>query len=185
MKRKLQILGAALALCAGTAHAAPKNGFSVNGGLISSSTTVTITGPILNGLTGSYTSSGFSLGIDYQFALNDSLSLNPFLMTSGEAVSGLGSNVSAGHGILGLQLRYWVGDAFFGAHIGSYSEVLKNNNLNLQTSATGGGGGLVAGWENPNGGLYVLGQVDSARLNYAYTNTKLKEVRLSVGYRWK
>lgn len=186
MKRKpLILLGTALlALCAGTAQAAPKNGFSVNGGLINSSTSVTVTGPFLTGLTGSYKSSGISLGLDYQFALTESLSLNPFLMTSGESVSNV-NNVSSNHGILGLQLRYWIGDAFVGAHIGSYSEMLKFGNTGISTSASGGGAGLVAGWENPAGGLYVMGQLDSAKLNVTNTDTKLSGVRLSVGYRWK
>ncbi len=186
MKHKSPVLGAALALalCAGTVHAEPKNGFSVNGGLISSSTNVTITSGFFNGLTGSYSSSGLSLGLDYQFTLTESLSLNPFLMTSGESVS-QANNVSASHGILGVQLRYWIGDAFIGAHLASYSEVLKYNNLGISTNASGGGAGLAAGWENPNGGLYVLAQFDSAKLNYTNTNTKFADVRLSVGYRWK
>ncbi len=187
MKHKSPILGAALALalCAGAAHADPKNGISVNGGLVSSSTTTTVTAGLFRGLAYSYTGSGLSLGVDYQFALNEHLSFNPFLMTSGEGISGIGNNVSGNHGILGLQLRYWLGDAFFGGHLGSYSETLTNYNFNLSTRASGGGAGLVAGWENPNGGLYVLAQFDSAKLNYTNTDTKLKDVRLSVGYRWK
>lgn len=189
MKHKSQLLGAALtlALCAGAAHAAPKNGFSVNGGVISSSVTTTIvgTGSALDGLSYSYNGSGLSLGVDYQFVLNDNLTLNPFLMLSGESISGLGNNITGNHSILGLQLRYWIGDAFIGGHIGSYSETVTNNNYNLSTSASGGGGGVVAGWENPNGGLYFMGQLDSAKLNYNYTDTRLTDVRLSVGYRWK
>lgn len=145
---------------------------------------MTVTGPFLNGLTGSYSSSGLSLGLDYQFALTDSLSLNPFLMTSGESVSNV-NNVTATHGILGLQLRYWIGDAFVGGHLASYSETLKFGNTGISANASGGGAGLVAGWENPNGGLYVLGQLDSAKLGYANTDTKFNDVRLSVGYRWK
>ncbi len=187
MKYKSHILGAALALalCAGTAHADPKNGFSVNGGLVSSSMNGTFTTGFLTGLPVTYTSSGISLGLDYQIALNDNFSLNPFLMTSGEGTTGLGNNVGANHGILGLQLRYWVGDAFLGAHIGHYSETLNYNNIGISTNASGGGVGLVAGWENPAGGLYVMGQLDSATINYANANTKLGAFRLSVGYRWK
>jgi hypothetical protein len=188
---KSQLLGAALglALCAGAAQAAPESGFSVNGGLISSSVTTTIvgTGTFLDGTSYSYSGSGLSLGLDYQIALNHSLSLNPFLMLSGETISGLGNNITGNHDILGLQLRYWIGDAFVGGHIGSYSETVtaNGNNVSLSTHASGPGGGLVAGWENPNGGIYVMGQLDSAKLNYSYTDTRLTDVRLSVGYRWK
>ncbi len=178
MKRNSLILGTALlALCAGTAQAAPKNGFSVNGGLVNST--------MNTNLFGFYVSGGISLGLDYQIALSENFSLNPFLMTSGEGVSGLGNNVSANHGILGLQLRYWVGNAFFGAHIGHYSETLNYNNIGISTNASGGGAGLVAGWENPDGGLYVMGQVDSATINYSNANTTLGAFRFSVGYRWK
>ncbi|HKB60147.1 MAG TPA: hypothetical protein VKC56_08905 [Gallionellaceae bacterium] len=189
MKRKLQLLGAVLtlALCAGAADAAPKNGFSVNGGLISSSVTTTIvgTGTALDGVSYSYNGSGLSVGFDYQFALNDNLTLNPFVMLSGENISGLGNNITGNHSILGLQLRYWIGDVFIGGHIGGYSETVTNNNYNLSTNASGPGGGLVAGWENPNGGIYMMGQLDSAKLNYGYTDTRLTDVRLSVGDRWK
>jgi hypothetical protein len=188
MKRNSQLLGAALALavCAGTAHAAPENGFSVNGGLVASGTAVTITGGVFKGVAYSYSGSGLSLGVDYQFALGQHFSLNPFLMSSGEAISGLGNSVSGGHGIVGLQGRFWFGSGgFIGAHIGSYSETVTFNKYNISTNASGPGGGLVAGWENPAGGIYVLGQVDSAKLNYVNTDTKYADVRLSVGYRWK
>lgn len=186
MKRKSLILLATLALSTGTAYASPRDGFSVNAGLISSSTSTTITSGFFNGLSYSYSGSGLSLGVDYQIALSNHFSLNPFLMTSGEAVSGLGSNISGGHGILGLQARFWFAQGIFaGGHIGSYSEVLNDNNYNLQTTASGPGVGLIAGWEDPNSGLYVFGQVDSAKLNYADTDTKLTDIRLSIGYRWK
>lgn len=188
MKYKSQVLGASLvlALCAGTAYAGPQNGFSINGGLISSNTSTTVTGGFFNGLSYSYSGAGLSLGIDYQFALGNNFSLNPFLMTSGETISGLGSNIVGGHAILGLQARLWLSEAMFvGGHIGSYSETLSNPNMNLQTSASGPGAGLVVGWENPYTGVYVMGQVDSATLNYAGTDTKLTDARLSIGYRWK
>lgn len=166
---------ALLALSTGAAAASPQNGFSLNAGLASHSRDC-------GGCAGSSTS-GLSIGLDYQFALSDKFSVNPFLMSSGESSSNL-PGVGVGHGILGVQLRYWAGDAFFGGHIGSYSEVLTDGMVSL--SGSGGGAGLVAGWENPNGGMYMMGQVDSATAKYSgLTDIKFSALRLSIGYRWK
>jgi len=139
-----------------------------------------------NGSTYSYSSAGLSLGLDYQFAVSSNFSISPFLLTSGESTNI--SNVTANHGVVGVQFRYWVGDAFFGGQIGGYSQVLTftSGSLSVSGSGSGGGAGLVAGWENPDGGLYVMGQVDSAKIKYSTPGqTKMNAFRLSVGYRWK
>jgi hypothetical protein len=163
-------------LLTGTAVAEPKNGFGLNAGLVSHNMEDQCAS------CGSYSSSGLSLGLDYQFALSDRFSISPFLMTSGESTNV--SGVTAGHGILGVQLRYWAGDWFFGGHLGRYSEVLSGGGVSL--SGSGGGAGLVAGWEKPDGGLYAMGQVDSATVKWSgFADTKLSAFRLSVGYRWK
>lgn len=161
------------ALVTGTAVAEPKNGFGLNAGLASHNRDC-------GGCAGSSTS-GLSLGLDYQFALSDKWSISPFLMSSGESSSNATGTV--GHGILGGQLRYWAGDMFFGGHLGSYSEVITVSGVSV--SGTGGGAGLVAGWEKPDGGLYVMGQVDSTTIKYTYSDIKLSAFRLSAGYRWK
>jgi hypothetical protein len=184
MKLKAVLFSATalLAMHAGTAHADAKNGFSINGGLASHSMSATM---IPSGTPYSYTSSGLSLGLDYQFALSPEFSLSPFLMSSGESTSGaLVSGTTAGHGILGLQLRYWAGDVFVGGHLARYSEVLSNPNI-ASVSANGNGWGLVAGWEQPDGGLYVMGQLDWAKVQYVDANVNLTGFRASVGYRWK
>jgi hypothetical protein len=178
MKIRYLLISTAMlfALLTGTAVAEPKNGFGLNAGLASHSMQDQC------GSCASYSSTGVSLGLDYQFALSDKFSINPFLMTSGESASV--SGVTAGHGILGVQLRYWVGDMFFGGHLGSYSEVLSGGGISL--SGSGGGAGLVAGWEKPNGGLYYMGQLDSATVKWSgFVDTKLSGFRLSAGYRWK
>ena len=184
MQRTHQILGAALlALGAGAAHADPQSGFGLDAGIanhsVSGNTTIAPVTPL------SYNSSGLSLGLDYQFALSNDFSFNPFLMTSAESAGGLPAGVNAGHGILGLQLRFWSGDLFFGGHLAHYTESLHNSNTRVTTSGNGGGIGLVMGWESPQGGLFVLGQVDSARINYVDANVRLRAIRLSGGYRWK
>ncbi len=175
MKTTSLLFSAAIlfALQTGTAVAGPKNGFGLNAGLTSHTMDC-------NCLPDS--SSGLSLGLDYQFALSDTFSISPFLMSSGESTNL--SGVTAGHGILGVQLRFWAGDVFFGGHIGSYSEVLSANSVSI--SGSGGGAGLVAGWENPNGGMYWMGQLDSANIAYSgFPDYKLHGMRLSIGYRWK
>lgn len=172
---------AVIALCAlgtGNAQAEPKSGLGVDAGLLSNHMSAT---------PGNYQSSGLSLGLDYQIAVSPSVSINPFLMTSGESTSGaIVSGTKANHGLLGLQFRYWIDDIFLGAHLAAYSETLSLNvgNVTTSTSANGGGAGLVAGWEDPKG-LFVMGQLDSAKLHYNGYDSKLSGFRLSLGYRWK
>ena len=176
MKFRNMLLNTAMlfALLTGTALAGPQNGFGLNAGLAGHSRDC---GGCLVDST-----SGLSLGLDYQFAVSDNFSISPFLMTSGESTSVSGT--TAGHGILGVQLRYWAGDMFFGGHLGSYSEAFVNGGVSV--SGTGGGAGLVAGWENSNGGLYVMGQLDSATMEWDFLqDTKFTGIRLSAGYRWK
>jgi len=157
----------------GTALAEPKSGFSWNIGSVSHNRTCSA---------GCATkTSGVSLGLDYQFALSDKFSINPFLMTSSESVQGF-STITASHGILGAQLRYWLGDIFIGAHVGSYSEVFSSSGTSLTASGTGSG--LVAGWEQSKGGYYLMGQVDNANVTNSGVTVPISAVRLSLGYRW-
>lgn len=181
MKTRYLLLNTAMlfALFTGVAVAEPKNGFGLNAGLASHN---------MKSTGSSYTSSGLSLGVDYQFALSDSLSISPFLMGSAESTNIPIFTTTANHGMLGIQLRYWAGDMFFGGHLGNYSETLNATvgSTTVSTSANGSGAGLVAGWEKPNGGLYVMGQLDSATVKNSNNNdVKLSGFRLSVGYRWK
>jgi hypothetical protein len=177
MKTGSLLLNAAVmfVLLTSTAWAEPKNGFGLNAGLVGHNRDC-------GGCLGSSTT-GVSIGLDYQFALSDKFSISPFLMTSGETNSNL-SGTTVNHGILGAQLRYWTGDAFFGGHLGAYSEVLSNGGVSL--TGNGGGAGLVAGWEKPDGGMYFMGQFDSATIRYSgLSDVKFTAFRLSIGYRWK
>ena len=166
---------ALFALHAGTVLAAPQDGFSLNAGLTRHNTDNQCAS------CGLYSSSGLSLGLDYQVAISETLSISPFFMTSAESTNV--PRVVSGHGILGAQLRYWSGDMFFGGHLGSYSEVLTTGGVSI--SGSGGGAGLVAGWEKPKDGLYLMGQLDSAKVQGSGVDTKLTAFRFSVGYRWK
>jgi hypothetical protein len=180
-----------LALCAGNAFAEPKSGFGLNAGMASNN----MSGTTLPGGTAySYASTGLSVGADYQFVVSDSFSINPLLMSSGEDFSGttLQTGTTGGHGIFGVQLRYWVDDIFIGAHVAKYLELLStvatvnaNTTTTTDTNALGGGRGLVSGWEPSSSEWFVMGQVDTASIDYLNANVKLTGFRLSVGYRWE
>ncbi len=170
-------------LCAGGAFAEPHDGYGLSGGLAVQEIDGTFKPPLSGRI--EYSGIGLSIGFDYQFVLSPDFSLNPFLMSSSESVSSDDLIATdAGHGILGIQGRYWFANDFFvGVHIGSYSEVLSVGSSSV--SATGFGYGIAAGWENPDGGLTVAGQMDSVPIRYADSDVDLTGFRLSVGYRWK
>lgn len=183
MKMKVVLFSTLLlALHTGAASAEPRNGVGLNVGLVNDNMDAT---PTPAGVPFSYSSSGMSLGVDYQIALPPNLSLNPFLMLSSESTSGaLKPGTTAGHGILGVQLRYWAGDLFVGGHLARYTEALLPPNTPT-VGTSGFGAGLAGGWEQPNGGVYVLGQMDWATLQYVDANVKLSGFRVSAGYRFK
>lgn len=188
MPNRPSILSAVLVILLGASAQAlaeqPANGLGAFGGISSHSMSQ-------SGTNMDYSSSGLSLGIDYQFGLADSFSLNPFLMSAGESVSGGITNTTAGHAILGVEGRYWIDKEYFlGAHIGSYSEALQSNSSNVSTSASGGGAGLTAGWENNSkdgkfDGIFVAAQIDNAKIRYNNSDVGLTGLRLHIGYRWK
>lgn len=178
MKNTLLATTAMFALLSGAAIAEPKNGFGLNAGAVNHKRDC-------GGCTVS-TTSGMSIGVDYQFALSSSLSISPFLMSSSETNKNVPGD-TVGHGILGGQLRYWIGDLFLGGHLGNYSEVIRSGGVTVASGA-GGGAGLVAGWEDKTGGLYVMGQVDSATVKFTSGfsgSIPINAFRLSLGYRWK
>ncbi len=174
---------------ASPALAGAKSGFGLMGGFASHSASGTGTAGPLTGLPINYTSSGLSIGIDYQIALGEKFSINPFLMLSSESTGGdLTSGTTAGHGILGLELRFWPGDFFIGVHAGNYNEVLtppSNATNNSSISGSGGGSGVSLGWESPTGHVFVVGQFDSFKISYSDADIKETAARLQVGYRWK
>jgi hypothetical protein len=174
------LLLALLALAGGSAQAEPGKGFSVFGGLASHSQFATIK-PAFGGGTLAYSSAGLSIGVDYQFIVAEGITINPFLVSSSEATDL--SGLTAGHGILGVELRYWPGDFFVGAHFGSYSEVL----IDASGASIGGGGfgaGLSLGGES-DGGITYQAQVDRFTVGYSDSDVDVSAFRLQIGYRWK
>ncbi|MBI3993068.1 MAG: hypothetical protein HY342_07325 [Candidatus Lambdaproteobacteria bacterium] len=170
---------------AGVAQAAPGSGFAVFGGFASHNSSGKITKGALTGQTFSLSSSGLSIGGDYQFALSDAVSLNLLLASSSESVSSDELAVdTTGHGILGVEGRLWFNELFIGAHFGNYSEVLIESSSGLSVSLSGFGTGFIVGWESPEG-LFLSGQVDQAALTAADAEADLSGVRVQIGYRWK
>jgi hypothetical protein len=185
--RVILVLGCA-ALLTGlfplAAQCEPMKGFGAFVGLASHSGSVDYN----SGGSSSFKSSGLSLGVDYQFPLNQTLSINPFLMSSSESVGGDAgeSYTSTGHGILGVELRYWAERFFVGAHIGNYSEVLiaTSGSGASDTSASAIGFGVTGGWQNDDG-VFVAAQVDRADFKYSNATHDTTGLRLHIGYRWK
>ncbi len=169
------------------AVATPKQGFGLFGGIASHTSNVEITKGLLDGTKVNVASSGLSIGVDYQLPVADAVSINFFLMSSSETASG-DQNFkadSAGHGILGVEGRYWFDALFVGAHVGSYSEVFTSTKSGSSTSTAGGGFGfgVSAGWTN-EAGLFVMGQYDKANIAYSDAKADLTGLRVQVGYRW-
>lgn len=164
----------------GTAQAG-QNGFGLYGGIASHSDAVVGGGP-------KYSSSGISLGLDYQMMIGQRFSLDFFLMSSYETTAGNPppGYDTAGHGILGVSARFWFGNFFFGPHIGSYSEVLYDPSLNTISGANPGAG-ISFGMEWPSG-LFFMGQVDnilSLPMDGAFIyDVDVRAFRMQVGYRF-
>jgi hypothetical protein len=133
-----------LVLPAGFATATPKQGFGLFGGFASHTSNVEITKGVLDGLKVDVSSSGLSFGVDDQLPVADAVSINFFLDTSSESASGNNgfSADAAGHGILGVEGRYWMDALFVGAHVGSYSEVFTTTSNGVSSSISGAGTGF-------------------------------------------
>lgn len=179
------VLLAGLNFCGGESFATAENGFGLYGGLASH----TSEGVFTSGPTGTrfeFTSSGLSIGIDYQFAIGDSFSISPFLVSSSESFSEKSNvfveNDGGGHAILGAQFRLWVEDIFIGAHVGRYSEVIRFPAGDA--TANGPGAGIIAGWEGEKN-LFFSIQYDQASMTGADVDIDLTGIRLHAGYRWK
>ena len=188
-KRPLQtacLAAALLVLGAFPAGAAARKGVGLFGGLARHSASANLTSGALAGQSGSYSSSGFSVGGEYQFLFPDELSLAPFVTTTSERTSGaLKAGETAAHGILGVEARKWKNDIYVGAHLGYYWEGLSGSALGTTQSASGLGFGFAVGWESPKNQMFAFAQLDQFKLAYADADVKETGLRLQAGYRWK
>ena len=157
-------------LWAAAAQAATDNGFAVYLGGVRSSDSV------LYG-----TSRGVAIGADAQFIVNDSWSLNPYLLISSETTD---RSYDAVNGEGGLQARYWIGSWFLGGQFLFHNLLLKQGGT-VSTSLYSPAVGLVAGWEGQNHWSVVLeaNALEKGSGVFVPDNNR-SDVLLLVGYRW-
>jgi len=148
-------------------QAEPVNGFGVTVGGVSASQ-------------GGLNSAGGSLGVDTQFAVNASWSLNPYLMVSLEKATATSQKVSDNLG--GIQFRRWAGPVYFGPQIFFHDRLLINGGQ-VVSSQYGPGAGVVLGWEGARG--WSMGaQLDALEAQFLNTVDRRNAVRVYLGYRW-
>lgn len=181
MNKSIVVIGLLLALLnsSQSAWAEAKNGLGIyiGGAFHTMSGTVDLIGNV------EASSSGFSLGIDYQFALVDTASLGLFVLSSSEFYNST-LDVEwtySSHVIYGIQYRFWISEIFLGVHVGKYTEVLSDN-LDNSIAGSGNGAGITVGWEGEKG-FFLAIQADTATIVYPDTEFKVIGVRLHVGRR--
>ena len=128
--------------------------------------------------------SGISLGVDYQFPVSGSTTVNPFLfITSEEGNSSQLDNLGLfGIDILGVEFRYWFSDWFIGVHSGLYGHDIFFDGVKL-SSDSGSGAGLSLGW-GISRNWFMLVQYDSASVEFGAGDMEYDGFAVNVGYRW-
>jgi len=153
------------ACCPVIAVAEPQNGFGAYVGYIGASE---------NGVS----SDGISIGVDAQFTINDSWSLNPYLMTSAEHSS---AATTVSDELVGMQIRRWFGEWFAGVQLFAHDRLIVANGT-AQNSAYGAAPGVLAGIEYPGG---WGAEIQAETLENSATPGVLRNaVRLHLTYRW-
>lgn len=166
-------IASVLILSAGVALAEAEKGWAIIGGYASHQ---------LEDDTGSTLStSGLSLGVDFQFPLSPQLSINPFYLSSSETPDS-SFWTWASHDVLGAQLRYWIGNLFVGGQTGIYSSYIESDFGSI--SGDGLGFGAIVGHEWEGGGFASF-QYDRASIAYENFTATLAAIRIHGGYRWK
>ena len=142
-----------------------------------------------------FDSSGPGLGIDFQFPVGDSFSVNPFFLSfkeDGDApiTDGMGNIIGStlaklDNKIAGLQLRYWLDGVFLGAHAGRYSTTISFPDFaGLRQKLSDTGFGAVIGWEGESGFTLVL-QYDTVTYDSGGgAEVEFKSLRGLFGYRF-
>jgi len=163
--------GLLLGLWALQAQAAPDNGFGVYLGAISSRD---------NALYGN--SHGGLIGADAQFMVNQTWSLNPYLLLDSESTD-QPFDINNGEG--GLQARYWMaGSWFLGGQFLFHDTLLKQGGT-VSRSLYGPGIGVGAGWEgDSHWSVSLAANVFRLAGTYGSTATTRSEAMLLIGYRW-
>lgn len=172
-------LFAAFALCPVHAYSSPQNGGGISVGYVNHKS-YAISYPL------SYTSSGFVLNSDYQFAIGSIGSAGIF--ASLPLVENNEGNLKAGlttkHGGLGMEVRIWSNDFYYGLKVGQYYEKIQGSGFD--TGGSGIGIGMSFGWENISG-LCVNGNFGTVSSVPVFTNTdvNINSYSVNLGYRWR
>jgi len=166
------------------AGAEPQAGFGVLGGLAEHYGQV----QLKDGGYSGFASNGLSAGAEYQWLLRPDWTLVGFAQASVESVSGAAADlyVSTSHPFAGIEVRYWDGAKFVGAHAGAFSELLtaKSGAGTSDTQANGMALGVVGGWEGSRG-WFAVGQADLAEVAFRNAVHGLTGLRIGLGYRWR
>lgn len=167
----LLCLGATLCGWGAQAQAAPDNGFGLYAGALSSRDSA---------LYGN--SNGGFVQVDVQFMVDQSWSLNPYLLLGTESTNRT-FDIETGEG--GLQARYWTGGPwYFGGQFLFHDSLLKQGGT-VGSSLYGPGIGLGAGWESDSHWSVSLAtNVYRMWSAYGQPATTRSEVLLLVGYHW-
>jgi hypothetical protein len=160
-----------VALWSGQAQAAPDNGFGAYLGAVSSRD---------NSLYGN--SNGGLIAVDAQFMVNQTWSLNPYLLLGSESTD---RNLSVVNGEGGLQARYWLaGSWFLGGQFLFHDTLLKQGGT-VSRSLYGPGIGGGAGWEgDSHWSVSLMANVFRLAGSYGSTASTRSEAMLLIGYRW-
>jgi hypothetical protein len=167
---------------AASAFAVPRTGVGVMGGFAAHAFEIRPNG----GTAISGSSSGTSLGLDFQLAYPRQMSFNLILLTSTESPDGnLGSTYSeVDHGALAAQFRYWFDNWFLGAQAGNAYQISSLKAGGSTATGVGLGLGVLGGGELESG-LFFVCQIDAARVTYGNGNGSFEGVRLQVGQRFR
>ncbi len=167
--------------------AEPTSGFGIFAGISSTD---------ISADTAELDASGLGVGLDYQIALQENLSLNPFLMLFHEEADSQTATVpffgtitverEFDYQILGLQLRFWPHEQFFvGAQVANHDveETLTftfpGETVSDSASESDVGFGVAAGAQVGEG-LTLTAQYDTVELN----GTDFETLRLLIGWRF-
>ena len=126
----------------------------------------------------SFETVGVGFGADAQFVINDSWSLNPFLMSSAERDTDSTITGTTADILVGLQLRYWSGNWFAGPQAFFHDKIIIDSGIS--ESLYGPGLGVLAGYEA------VSGWGVESQLDAGMAETEIRyALRLNLTYRWR
>ena len=126
--------------------------------------------------------------IDYQFALGDSFSFTLFVSENANkgALPGITKYEYYKAGILGAELRAWMGPLFIGVHGGQYFLTWIESLSSYSGMKWVGGSGLGIGLEGKLGWSLGWYREKSEKIDFDdFPDQRIEGDRLILGYRWR